>query len=86
MTITSLLTKQSSEKPEEVKGDSEMKDQTAQSGEQSEDEENTQSDKHCLFQNDNYYNAVINAVWHGKKIPSKKQVMMENRVMPTRRG
>lgn len=63
-----------------------MQDQNEKNEVESEEEEETQSDKHILFQNDNYDNAVINAVWLGKKMPSRKQVMMENRNVSTRRG
>ena len=43
-----------------------------------------QNDKHCLFENDNYRCSMLKAVWHDKKIPSKRQLMMENRVVATR--
>lgn len=45
-----------------------------------------EQDKHVLFQNDSYYQSVINAVWFGKKMPTKRQYMIENKVIPARRG
>lgn len=43
-------------------------------------------DFHILFQNDDYASAVVNAVWFGKKMPSKRAVLMESRQVSTRRG
>ena len=45
-----------------------------------------EEDKHVLFQNDSYYQSVINAVWFGKKMPTKRQYMIENKSIPARRG
>lgn len=39
-----------------------------------------------LFCNDNYQQAMVNAVWFGKKMPSKRQALMETRQVATRRG
>jgi translation initiation factor IF-2 len=42
--------------------------------EESQDEEDNkkQTDRHCLFQNDDFYQSIMNAVWFNKKIPTKR--------------
>ena len=74
---------QENKKEEEsaVKSDSEGEEE-----EEEEEDDKRIKDMHSLFQNDNYYQSIINSVWHGKKMPSQIQVMMENRVVATRRG
>lgn len=37
-----------------------------------EEEKNNHSDKHILFENDNFFQTIINAAWLGKKMPSKR--------------
>ena len=51
-----------------------------------EEEKKGENDHHILYLNDDYQDAVINAVWYGKKMPSKRQVQMESRIVATRRG
>jgi hypothetical protein len=40
--------------------------------ESEEEEKNNHPDKHILFQNDNFFQTLINAAWLGKKMPSKR--------------
>ena len=53
---------------------------------ESEEESSQEEDKHVLFCNDNYQQAMINAVWFGKKMPSKRQALNETRQVATRRA
>lgn len=48
-----------------------------------------QEERHILFETDDYVQALINAAWFGKKMPSRRQVQMESRaqsIISTRRG
>jgi hypothetical protein len=48
-------------------------------------QESKQNQKHYVFETDDYYQALINAVWHGRKMPTKRQVSMEQRGRTTTR-
>lgn len=34
--------------------------------------ESKKDDRHCLFETDDFTDCLINAVWYGKKMPSKR--------------
>jgi hypothetical protein len=46
--------------------------------------EQTKDDRHCLFETDEFSDCLINAVWYGKKMPSKRQAQMDSRPLATR--
>jgi hypothetical protein len=46
--------------------------------------EQTKDDRHCLFETDDFSDCLINAVWYGKKMPSKRQAQMDSRPLATR--
>ena len=54
--------------------------------EPAESELSNNKNKHILFENDNYHSTIVNAVWFNKKMPTKRQVMMESKSVSTRRG
>ena len=93
-TLTSLLGPKPATKPAETAddGNTEMKEvgeaeeeKKEESGSESEKEgSEREKDRHCLFQNDDFYQSIMNAAWFGKKMPTKRQVMQEGKVIATR--
>jgi hypothetical protein len=87
-TITSLLSKPKAEgedKNVEMQ-DEEKKDEASPEASESEQEGESQKlqDRHCLFENDDFYESIMNAAWYGKKMPTKRQVLQEGRSVGTR--
>ena len=71
----------SDSKPEEEKkdatdadGDASMEDEEKKEDDENEDktEDNTDSVKHHLFENDNYEQTIINATWYNKSMPKRR--------------
>ena len=82
-TITSLLSKP---KADEEEKNLEMQDEASAVASESEQEGESQKlqDRHCLFENDDFYESIMNAAWYGKKIPTKRQALQEGRPVGTR--
>jgi hypothetical protein len=82
-TITSLLSKP---KAEEEEKNVEMQDEASPVVSESEQEGESQKlqDRHCLFENDDFYESIMNAAWYGKKMPTKRQALQEGKPVGTR--
>jgi len=87
-TITSLLSKPKAEKEDKnVDMQNEgKKEEASNDGSESEQERESPKlqDRHCLFENDDFNESIMNAAWYGKKMPTKRQVLQEGRSVGTR--
>lgn len=62
----------------------EENDNDQEQDDQEQVEDSIQQAKHVIFENDNYDQALTNAIWFSRKMPSKRQFNMENKQVATR--